>query len=32
MLAVCTTVDVPEDEASEVIAGISRAIWQGRMA
>ena len=32
VLAVCTTVDVPEDEASEVIAGISRAIWQGRMA
>lgn len=32
VLAVCTTVDVPEDEASEVIADISRAIWQGRMA
>jgi beta-lactamase class A len=27
VLAVCTTLDVPEDAANELIAGLSRAVW-----
>lgn len=30
-LAVCTTVDVPEGTAHELVAGISRAVWQERV-
>jgi beta-lactamase class A len=32
VLAVCTTIDVPEDSASELIAAVSRRIWEGREA
>ena len=32
VLAVCTTVDVPERAANELVAGISRRIWEGRVA
>ena len=29
VLAVCTTVDVPEETASALIAGVSRLVWEG---
>lgn len=32
VLAVCTTVDVPEQTANELIAQISRQLWEGRTA
>lgn len=31
VLAVCTTVDVPEQVAHDLVAGISRAVWQERV-
>jgi beta-lactamase class A len=30
VLAVCTTLDVPEETSSEIIADVSRTIWEGR--
>ncbi len=32
VLAVCTTIDVPEDAANELVAQVSRRIWEGRVA